>query len=420
MRKYFFIFITLAACKLGIAQNNASPYSIIGIGDIEKSFFDRTSGMGHAGLALSSNRYMYMANPASFSTMDQHFFQTELSARYMGVNYTGTPVSSNTSTTQSSDVQFRKLTLAVKIKPKWAIAFGFMPFSTASYSFYSNKNIQGTNLNMLAYYNGIGGVNQAFLTNSFAVTKNFSIGLQSTYLFGQLQQTETLSGTFDSTLITTRNIAISKPYFKLGLQYRAKISSNWRVALGATGATQTRLNANYSLVVTDGNTSSNIVNNQYYKSNYFTLPNTYSGGIAATLKDKYTFAVDYTHQSWSDLNYKGAGYNLVNSQRVNVGFEYSKKVTYREQTIEKSFMQAGFFYDQTYLDIFGHQIIDIGGTIGTGVNIARAPQLSLFAALEAGRRGTIESGLIRENYVQVTVTINYRDFWLPKNFKRYD
>ena len=40
------------------AQNNTSPYSLIGIGDIEKSSFDRTSGMGHAGVALSSNRYI--------------------------------------------------------------------------------------------------------------------------------------------------------------------------------------------------------------------------------------------------------------------------------------------------------------------------------------------------------------------------
>ena len=63
------------------AQNNSSPYSIIGIGDIEKSSFDRTSGMGHAGVALSSNRYIYQANPASYAALDQHFFHFEAAAR---------------------------------------------------------------------------------------------------------------------------------------------------------------------------------------------------------------------------------------------------------------------------------------------------------------------------------------------------
>lgn len=59
------------------AQNNASPYSIVGIGDIEKSSFDRTSAMGHAGVALSSdatNRFLYHANPASYSGLQDKFF----------------------------------------------------------------------------------------------------------------------------------------------------------------------------------------------------------------------------------------------------------------------------------------------------------------------------------------------------------
>ena len=74
------------------AQNNTSPYSIIGIGDIEKSSFDRTSGMGHAGVALSSNRFLYQSNPASFSAIDEHFFYFEFSSRYKTVGYSGTPV----------------------------------------------------------------------------------------------------------------------------------------------------------------------------------------------------------------------------------------------------------------------------------------------------------------------------------------
>ncbi|MFY8128077.1 MAG: hypothetical protein ACOVMM_06845, partial [Chitinophagaceae bacterium] len=48
------------------AQNNSSPYSIMGIGDIEKSSLDRTSGTGHAGVAMYSDRYMIAANPASY------------------------------------------------------------------------------------------------------------------------------------------------------------------------------------------------------------------------------------------------------------------------------------------------------------------------------------------------------------------
>ena len=68
--------ITLIVCFcLGkmFAQNTSSPYSIIGLGDIEKSFFDRTSGLGHAGVALHNDRYFFVGNPASFSFLEKTY-----------------------------------------------------------------------------------------------------------------------------------------------------------------------------------------------------------------------------------------------------------------------------------------------------------------------------------------------------------
>lgn len=76
------LFLLAGSIQSVRAQNNTSPYSIIGIGDIEKSSFDRSSGMGHAGLALSSKQFFYQANPAAFSSIDEHFFYFETNARY--------------------------------------------------------------------------------------------------------------------------------------------------------------------------------------------------------------------------------------------------------------------------------------------------------------------------------------------------
>jgi hypothetical protein len=39
--------------------------------------------------------------------------------------------------------------------------------------------------------------------------------------------------------------------------------------------------------------------------------------------------------------------------------------------------------------------------------------------LQAGSRGTIANGLIKENYAQFTLTFSYRDLWLS-HIKRYD
>ncbi|MDB5211501.1 MAG: outer membrane protein [Sediminibacterium sp.] len=415
------IFFCLMGCFFSVikmhAQNNTSPYSMIGIGDIEKSMFDRTSGMGHAGLALSSNRFLFQGNPASYAKLDEHFFYFEVATRYKSISYSGAPIT-DPAQSFSADMQFKKIALAIKPKKHWAISVGLMPFSTSNYSFYGNKNIQGSNLTTSAYYEGTGSTNQFYVANSFEITKNLSVGLQTSYLFGQLQETETIAGNIsDSVLSTNRNIFIGNPYLKLGIQYKTKINKQWDLALGATISNKTRLKADYNLLVKDG--TSILVNNEYYKSDYFTIPVTYAGGIAATYQNTFTFALDYNYQGWSSLNYKGISYSLVNSQKIAAGVEYSKKLSYLNQSFEKYFFQGGFFYNNSYLRIAGQQLTDVGATIGAGVQLARSG-LGLQGALEIGTRGTTNNGLIKEKYTQFNITISYRDFWLSRKMKKYD
>ncbi len=408
------------------SQNNASPYSIIGIGDIEKSTFDRTSGMGHTGLALASdptNRFLYHLNPASYSGLQDKFFNFEATARYKGVSYAGTPIGS-ASASQSSDLQFKKLVVAIKVKPKWGVAMGILPFSTSNYSYYGNKSVQGASITIPTYNEGDGSVNQFFIANSYKINKHLSLGIHTAYLFGQLRQKETLlTSISDSTLITDRNVLLGNFYFKGGLQFQTKVNSKWQLLAGATGSLKTELKANYQLKVTDGSTA--LISNDQYKNTYFNLPLMYAGGIAAKLKDKYTFAADYSFQNWVDANnnLNGLGYQLVNSSKYSVGFEYSKKLNFRDYqgnilSAEKYFLQTGLYYTDSYLRIYGQQLTDYGITFGGGFNSLKS-NLGLQIALEIGRRGTTDLGLIKETYTQIQTTFIYRDFWRVK-VKRYN
>jgi hypothetical protein len=56
------------------SQNVSSPYSIIGIGDIETSYFNRTSGMANTGIAYRNNKYIILNNPASLSDFQSQLF----------------------------------------------------------------------------------------------------------------------------------------------------------------------------------------------------------------------------------------------------------------------------------------------------------------------------------------------------------
>ncbi|MDI9364479.1 MAG: hypothetical protein QM541_05990 [Flavobacterium sp.] len=416
--------ISLLGGTSALAQNNASPYSIIGIGDIEKSSFDRTSGMGHAGVALSSdatNRFLYHANPASYSGMQDKFFNFEATARYKAVSYSGSPIG-NASASQSADLQFKKLVVAIKIKPRWGAAIGLLPFSTSNFSFYSTKTIIGSTIIVPTYNEGTGSTNQFFIANSYKINKHLSVGLHTAYIFGQLDQKETLlSGVSDSTLTTERNVLLGNFYFKGGLQFQTKINKHIQFLAGATGSLKTGLKANNQLKVTDGSTA--LLSDNHYKDTYFNLPLSYTGGIAAKIKDRYTIAADYNFQSWDGANTNAYNYKLVNSSRYSLGFEYSKKISFRDYqgnilSAEKYFLQTGIFYTDSYLKIYGKQINEYGITLGGGFNTVKS-NLGLQLGLEIGRRGTTDVGLIKEVYTQFHATFVYRDFWRVK-IKRYN
>ncbi|MFM9469854.1 hypothetical protein ACKI1K_44880, partial [Streptomyces scabiei] len=87
----------------------------------------------------------------------------------------------------------------------WAVSLGILPFSSVNYSMFGAKTVQGSNQMVPAYYTGSGGVNNFFFTNSFQAGKHLSLGLQSSFLFGHLNETETITGAvLDSTLTTNR------------------------------------------------------------------------------------------------------------------------------------------------------------------------------------------------------------------------
>jgi len=46
----------------GMAQGNFSPYSQMGLGDIEDGFYNRTTGLGNTGIAYRSNRFLINNN----------------------------------------------------------------------------------------------------------------------------------------------------------------------------------------------------------------------------------------------------------------------------------------------------------------------------------------------------------------------
>ncbi len=120
------------------------------------------------------------------------------------------------------------------------------------------------------------------------------------------------------------------------------------------------------------------------------------------------------------LNAGGYNYYLQNSNRLSAGFEISKKKNVSlgqySTVIETMYFQIGGYYSNTYLNVFDHQIKDIGGTIGIGVNSKRTAFAYAFS-IQYGVKGIESTQLIQERYANFTLSLSYRDFWLTKGRK---
>lgn len=401
-----FLISIMALPVLMQAQNNSSPYSVLGIGDIESSSFNKYTGMANAGVALSDERYINNSNAASLTQLHEHFFAFETSMRFKQVVYTGAGVVAPDNKT--TDFAVRRVNLATKPTKKWGTSLGLMPFSTAAFNFTTNKNIQGTLLNVGATYQGEGGINQFYWSNGYKVTKNTSLGVTSSLLFGSISQTEDiLSNDLTSDLVTKSNLYLRNYYFNFSLQTKLKLNKNWQSTYGVTYTPKTSLYAEHSVIVTDGSTQ---IKNEITKNDFFTLPETINAGFALINKGTYTYTVNAQTQNWNSLKYTGSGYQLVNSNKLSLGFQHSQKArsAYGAE-YEKGFFQMGLYAGKSYLKMDGHQITDFGGSIGFSRNSKNSP-LGYVFSLEAGRRGTTTTSQLSENYFNINLTFSYLEF----------
>jgi hypothetical protein len=412
-----FILLLLLSYSSLYSQNTNSPYSILGIGDIETNYYNRTSGMANTGLAYRNDRYLINNNPASYTALQQQFFSFELSGRGQFINYTGSPL--NGTSASGKDFAIKRLSVATKINKWWGSSAGILPYSTANYEFNSFKNIQGTNATVPVTYDGNGGVNQVYWGNAFQVMKHLSVGVNASYLFGSLTQTETLiTEGLQTTLSTASQVFLKNFNFTYGAQYYIPVNKKWDVNIGGVYSPAAKLAADATVVVTDNSTRvSSTTDNT--KNASFKLPNASGIGFSITKNKKYTLNGDYKYQAWSSTNYSGLNYSLKNSSRASLGFEVSNKKSYFNNVLfERSYLQAGVYYGASYLDIKGQQLKEKGITLGYGVNSKRN-LLGLSIGLDVGQRGTQQAGLIKENYVNFTFTVSYRDFWRTRGTKYF-
>ncbi len=394
------------------AQTSSSTYSALGIGEFNYSGLTQNQGMGGMGISFGTGWQANNVNPAITTRNTIFNFQAAL-------NYKRINVDNGTETSKVDGGGLSYIALSFPIKTgKFTSGMGLGQITSVNYRLRVESEVNNSDFKANNFLRGDGGISEAYLNFGYLLAKNLSIGFHGSYLFGstirsnQLLVTDGEGGSVGSPSEYYERLTVSDVGFKVGGHYQLKLSEKGNLHLGAiyqqlghvsgTGFAKLAGIGQASNPDSDGDLIANDVKGSIY------IPNRYGFGVTYEKINKFALALEGQFQDFTKYqNFFGEALDLRETKKVALGFlivpDYLSfdnlllRGTYR---IGVEWMQTPYFLNQTNID-------DIGLTLGASIPVN---QLSLInMAFKAGQRGTLDNGLIRENYINFTLGFSLND-----------
>lgn len=395
--------LVMVACSTSFAQTASnSPYTRYGYGQLVEPV--TTSGRAMGGTAYASRGTMSpnFMNPASYSSVDSLTFIFDVAASGYSAFYT-----ENGNSESYINGGLSHVTMQFPVARNIGMSFGLVPFSTAGYKF----GMIDEDALAQSVYAGTGGLNQTYVGASFRVFKNLSLGVNASYLFGNLQHSY-VPVFYDETVTTYSRhseMSINHVKFDFGLQYTKKMTGNREFTIGAVFAPGGAMNGESI----DLKLSESKVDTLNLTKGGFEMPMNVGLGINYKWKQKFTVAADVQFQNWAKSQYFQRTDTLNNRYRVALGFEYIPKQFDRSYTNNIRY-RAGVNYNRSYLNINGHHLNEVGVSVGAGLPL-RGNKSMVNLALEYTMLQAPGTNYLKENYLKFTLNMTINELWFFKN-----
>lgn len=407
----FFAIIYSIGCLEASAQNVTSPYSILGIGDIDTKQPGRYFISGNTALARRDIWAYNSSNPASLTALP--FKTIHFDAFMQGKVSTFSVPEDDTATSPSRDFVMRRISMAFKVNNKTGFAFGLQPYSGVNYKLHEVKTVPDGTSSYDKEIDGSGGINQVYFSLGTSLGKKLSVGVTASYLFGSLNRSTRYYNSFMDMTKQEYDFYWGG-LFTGGIQYYSLPGKKWQQRLGAVVSVSTNLHGQLTTEYTDNGTS---INKTIEDDRFFNLPVSAGIGYSATNTNGLTLSVEGNYYNWKyqEVNYTNS--YTYPSLRASAGLEYSfskKEIP----GLETAFVGMGITAQNSYIRVRGDKLWDMSVSLGGGMNLTRS--LAFYTGLDIGKKGDKKSGKIQENYTQFVFGITLKDIWLGPKFKKYD
>jgi len=418
-RSVILVFILFSSAALLAQTAINSPYSRFGLGELHgKNINTNLQGMGGISIGMADPSMINPANPASYALIDSgsFIFEAGIFADFKTLK----------TTTLSESGYYSSLSyvfLGFPITKWWRSSLGIMPFSKIGYDVDILVQVEGFS-NVENSIEGDGGLNQVYWGNAFKIGKNFRLGIDATYLFGEARRRSVINFV-DSLLIlgtkTESRIRGGDFIFDYGLQYDFHFDDRRKLTLGLVYANEFNLKATRSYLATtiingvDGGVDvvRDTVAYDPEKEGTILLPQRAGIGFSYQNANLWLIGADFEWQNWNKFEVFGVPDTLTNAWRIAVGGEYSPRHTSISSLFTRITYRLGFRYDNSYLNISDNEINEFGISFGFNFPL-RKTRTTLDLGIEIGKRGTTKDNLIQENFINFTFGVSINEHWFQK------
>ncbi|MBR0038138.1 MAG: hypothetical protein IJP70_10955 [Bacteroidales bacterium] len=408
-------------CTAGFAQNlnpsnlTSSPYTRYGFGKLGTVGNTSTRAMGDAGIALRSNLYTNLYNPASLTAIDTLtlLFDTGLDAEWFSV-------SENGSHEYDWNAGFSYMTFHFPLWNRFAGSIAYTPYSMVGYE-YGNESKEAignalTSNDTLVYsnsYSGNGGLQHFQLSLAWeplkARTQTLNLGASIGYICGTVEHAGSMyvsSGQSNSTY-SGRNFTVKGFDVLLGAQYTHLLGPSRNLVFGATFAPRTPLSVHSDVTKVSGSdtvsTSSKIT---------LYAPLKFGAGVSYQYDRRLTLTGEYSFENWSkvagfDANLNKADDVYQNISKVAFGAEYRPK-TYAQNYFQTCLYRMGASIKSSYIETYGSQNTEYSVSCGIGMPTLNKRSVFNFSVAYTHLQPS-KSHMLSENYLHFTVGITFNE-----------
>lgn len=432
IKKLVLVFIAVLTFHSYAQQRGtASPYSFYGIGSLKFKGTVENRSMGGLSIYMDSI-HVNLRNPASNATENLAYYNNESRpVKFtVGGSYTNTGLKSDTSKDNSGATSFDYLAMSFPVG-KFGVSIGLMPYTAVGYKM---QSVNGSG-NVSNKFEGHGGLNKVYFGVGYLIKKGLSVGIDANYNFGNLQNSAVnylYDGDGVPVLVQSREnnrSNLSGLNINLGLSYKTMLNNKLEMVTGVTYTPQSSLKSNNERSFSTINVSSSgvesIINTIDYdlgsiglKRTDLILPSKFSFGVGLGEVRKWFVGIESEYQTTSNFSNElytnsNTAVKYENSTSVSIGGFYIPEYNSYSSYLKRVVYRGGLRFENTGLNINDETINEFGISFGLGIPVG-----NLFSnanvGVEVGRRGTTNSNLIQENFINFQLSLSLNDRWFEK------